>query len=41
MGETLPENIVYMGQADALKGTRYVITLDADTQLPKGSSHEL
>lgn len=35
MGETLPENIVYMGHSDALKGTRYVITLDADTQLPK------
>ena len=41
MGETLPENIVYMGQADALKGIRYVITLDADTQLPKDQARAL
>ena len=41
MGETLPENIVYMGQANALKGTRYVITLDADTQLPKDQARAL
>ena len=41
MGETLPENIVYMGQAHALKGTRYVITLDADTQLPKDQARAL
>lgn len=41
MGETLPENIVYMGNANALKGTRYVITLDADTQLPKDQARAL
>ena len=41
MGETLPENIVYVGQANALKGTRYVITLDADTQLPKDQARAL
>ena len=41
MGETLPENIVYMGKANALKGTRYVITLDADTQLPKDQARAL
>jgi len=41
MGETLPENIVYMGKVDALKGTRYVITLDADTQLPKDQARAL
>lgn len=41
MGERLPENIVYMGQAEALKGTRYVITLDADTQLPKDQARAL
>lgn len=41
MGETLPENIVYMGNAQALKGTRYVITLDADTQLPKEQARAL
>jgi cellobiose phosphorylase len=34
-GETLPENIIYVGRPDALKDIRYVITLDADTQLPK------
>lgn len=41
MGEILPENIVYFGNADALKGTRYVITLDADTQLPKDQARAL
>ncbi len=41
MGETLPENIVYLGKANALKGTRYVITLDADTQLPKDQARAL
>ncbi len=41
MGETLPENIVYMGNGNALKGTRYVITLDADTQLPKDQARAL
>lgn len=41
MGETLPENIVYMGDSKALEGTRYVITLDADTQLPKDQARAL
>lgn len=41
MGEILPENIVYVGNLDALKGTRYVITLDADTQLPKDQAKAL
>lgn len=41
MGETLPENIVYAGDPEALKGTRYVITLDADTQLPKDQARAL
>lgn len=41
MGEILPENIVYRGKADALKGIRYVITLDADTQLPKDQARAL
>ncbi len=40
-GETLPENIVYMGKAEELKGVRYVITLDADTQLPKDQARAL
>lgn len=41
MGEQLPENIVYFGNAQALKGTRFVITLDADTQLPKDQARAL
>ncbi len=41
MGETLPENIVYTGKADALKGIKYVITLDSDTQLPKDKARSL
>lgn len=41
MGEVLPENIVYVGNADDLKGIRYVITLDADTQLPKDQAKSL
>jgi len=41
MGETLSENILYLGNADTLKGTQYVITLDADTQLPKDRAKEL
>lgn len=41
MGETLPENIVYMGNVDTLKGTRYVITLDVDTQLPKDQAKSM
>lgn len=41
MGETLPENIVYVGQKQALKGTRFVITLDSDTKLPKDQAKAL
>lgn len=41
MGEKLDENIVYYGQSQALVGTKYVITLDADTQLPKDKGKEL
>lgn len=40
-GQPLAENIVYAGNADALKGIRYVITLDADTQLPKDQGRKL
>lgn len=40
-GEALPENIVYVGKAEALKGTRYVITLDDDTQLTKDQARSL
>lgn len=40
-GETLPENIVYNGNPHALQNIRYVITLDADTQMPKGKAREL
>jgi cellobiose phosphorylase len=41
MGEKLSENIVYLGNVDALKGIRYVITLDSDTQLPKDQARAL
>ena len=41
MGELLPEAVVYMGNPEALKGVRYVITLDADTQLPKDQARAL
>jgi hypothetical protein len=41
MGEQLPERIVYFGDADALKAIRYVITLDADTQLQKDQAKSL
>lgn len=41
MGEELPENIVYKGNPAALSGIRYVITLDADTQLSKNQAREL
>lgn len=40
-GEKLSENILYIGQAENLQGIRYVITLDADTQLPKNKAKEL
>lgn len=35
VGQALSENILYFGPADSLKGIRFVITLDADTLLPK------
>lgn len=41
MGEPLPGNILYFGSAEALKGIRYVITLDSDTQLPKDQARAL
>lgn len=41
MGETLPEKIVHVGNEEILKGIRYVITLDADTQLPKDQAKGL
>jgi cyclic beta-1,2-glucan synthetase len=34
-GEELTEQIVYAGQKESLNEVKYVITLDADTQLPK------
>ncbi|HEV8053110.1 MAG TPA: protein ndvB, partial [Parachlamydiaceae bacterium] len=40
-GESMPENIVYSGNAEALKGIRFVITLDADTQLLKDKARAL
>jgi cellobiose phosphorylase len=40
-GEPLQENIVYYGQQEKLKDVRFVITLDADTQLPKNKGREL
>ncbi len=41
MGEKLPENIIYQGTPEGLNGIRYVITLDADTQLPKDQAKAL
>jgi cyclic beta-1,2-glucan synthetase len=41
MGEIAPENILRVGEAEALKRVRYVITLDSDTQLPKNQAREL
>lgn len=40
-GEILPENIVYMGNKEALAGIRFIITLDSDTQLPKDQAEAL
>lgn len=40
-GETTLENILYSGNAADLKNIRYVITLDADTQLPKDQGKAL
>lgn len=41
MSESLPENIVYTGLSESLKGIRYLITLDSDTQLPKDQAKAL
>ena len=35
------ENILKLGPPEALKEIRFVITLDADTQMPKGKAREL
>lgn len=40
-GKPLQENILYVGQKEALNNIRYVITLDADTQLPKDKARQL
>ncbi len=40
-GETLEEDIVRVGQAEALTNVRFVITLDSDTQLPRDSARRL
>lgn len=41
MGEKLEDSIVYYGNESRLTGTKYVITLDADTQLPKDKGKEM
>lgn len=41
MGENLQENILKEGNAEALKGIRYVITLDADAHMPKDKARHL
>lgn len=41
IGEFLEEQILKVGDAQALKDIRYVITLDADTQLPKDKAKQL
>ncbi|CCB86235.1 protein ndvB [Parachlamydia acanthamoebae UV-7] len=41
IGDALPENILLTGSREALTNTRYVITLDADTQLPKEKAKQL
>ena len=42
-GKPLPqqENILKVGRADRLKNIKYVITLDADTQLPKDKARQM
>lgn len=39
--EPLGENILYMGNPEALKGMQFVLTLDADTQLPRDQARML
>lgn len=41
VGDALPENILCAGNREALENIRYVITLDADTQLPKEKAKQL
>jgi cellobiose phosphorylase len=41
VGEFLEEQILKAGDPDALKNIRYIITLDADTQLPKDKAKQL
>ncbi len=43
MGETGPDvdNLLHVGEADALRGIGFVITLDADTQLPRETARHM
>ena len=43
MGETGPDldNLLQVGEAEALRGTAFVITLDADTQLPRETARRM
>ncbi|HLK55655.1 MAG TPA: hypothetical protein VKU00_03775, partial [Chthonomonadaceae bacterium] len=43
IGESVPgqENLLRVGDADQLHGIRFVITLDADTQLPRDTARHL
>jgi cyclic beta-1,2-glucan synthetase len=43
MGETGPDldNLLHVGEADALRGIGFVITLDADTQLPRETARRM
>lgn len=41
VGELMEESILKVGDAESLKNIRYVITLDADTQLPKDKAKQL
>jgi cyclic beta-1,2-glucan synthetase len=40
-GEAVPDLALFEGRADGLQGVRFVITLDADTQLPRDSAARL
>ncbi|MBX6771433.1 MAG: hypothetical protein IRY83_06890, partial [Chloroflexi bacterium] len=39
--ERRPLTLIHVGPTDWVPGTRFVITLDADTQLPQGTAHQL
>lgn len=41
VGDALPENILHCGMRESLTNVRYVITLDADTQIPKEKAKHL